>query len=343
MKKHTMVFFMALSTMTAVAQKKQDAEPYQVKSLANSGINQVFVNTSGGSITVTGVDPSQARIEVYINPNNNSNVSKEELKQRLDENYTLEISDNNHELRATAKSKKNNMDWRKAVSVSFSVYVPKLAATNLATSGGSIKLANLTGEQNFATSGGSLNLTNLSGKIKGRTSGGSINVEGCKKDIDLVTSGGSITASNCEGNLSLVTSGGSLKLNNLNGNVMATTSGGSVSGNNITGALNASTSGGSVNLKEMACNIESSTSAGSIHVDMKAVGKYVKLNTSAGNIDIKMPLQGLNLDLKGSKVNAVTGNFDGIKEKDKVEGKLNGGGVGVQAHASNGSVSLTFE
>ncbi|MFD1255624.1 DUF4097 family beta strand repeat-containing protein [Mucilaginibacter terrae] len=346
MKKYAIILFLALGSVAAKAQDKWSTEPYLTKSLAKSAINNVFVNTSGGSISVIGTDASEARIEVYVRPNNDKgDVSKEELKQRLEENYTLEITDNDHELHAKAKSKQNNMNWRNSVSISFKIFVPRVVATNLTTSGGSIKLAGITGEQNFTTSGGSLHITNVSGKIKGRTSGGGIQVEGSKQDIDLVTSGGSITASNCEGRINLVTSGGSLKLSQLKGNISATTSGGSVQGDHISGELLTSTSGGSLNLTQLACSVEGSTSAGSIHVQLNELGKYVKLNTSAGHIDLKLPSQkGLDLDLKGGRVSAeVSGRFQGTNEKDHVEGKLNGGGVPVNVNASNGRVSLVLE
>ena len=345
MKKLAIITFLAVSSATAMAQNKWNTEPYLTKSLSSAAIKDVFVETSGGSISVTGVPASEARIEVYVAPNNNnSDVTKEELKQRLEDNYKLEITDDGHELHATAKSKMFNMNWRKSVSISFKIYVPNAVATNLNTSGGSIHLANVTGAQNFSTSGGSLHVNNVSGKIKGRTSGGSINVADSKQDIDLTTSGGSITANNCQGTIRLVTSGGSLKLNKLSGDINATTSGGSIHGDDIAGEFSTSTSGGSINLTQLACSVDGSTSGGSIHADFKAVGKYVKLSTSAGHIDIKIPSQkGLDLDLRGSRVNASLTNFTGTKEKDRIEGRMNGGGVTVVAHASSGAVNLNFD
>ncbi len=67
-------------------------------------------------------------------------------------------------------------------------------STKLRTSGGSISLINLNGEQDFSTSGGSLHVEKMSGKIDGSTSGGSIHVSDSKDEIDLRTSGGSIEA-----------------------------------------------------------------------------------------------------------------------------------------------------
>ena len=82
-------------------------EPYQTKSLASEAIKNVKVETSGGSISVTGVSNSEAQIEVYIRGNNgkDKNLSKEEIQKRLAEYYDLTISVSNNKLTAIAKPK----------------------------------------------------------------------------------------------------------------------------------------------------------------------------------------------------------------------------------------------
>jgi DUF4097 and DUF4098 domain-containing protein YvlB len=97
------------------------------------------------------------------------------------------------------KTKRKKYGLEKGLSISFKVFVLKNVSTDLSTSGGSINLTNLTGDQKFSTSGGSLHIDNVGGKIDGRTSGGSIHLENSRDDIDLSTSGGSIEASNCNG------------------------------------------------------------------------------------------------------------------------------------------------
>lgn len=344
MKKHLLIAFMACNSMVALAQNHWTEVPYLTQSLSAKAIKEVFVNTEGGSIQVSGVESSQARIEVYVVPNNNQELTQAELKQRMEEYYSLKITDDDHELHAKAERKKDNIDWKKSVSIGFKIYVPRMMATNLTTAGGSIHLTDLTGEQNFVTSGGSLQVNHVIGKIKGTTSGGSIKVTDSEQYIELTTSGGSITASNCTGTMKLATSGGSLRLDQLKGNIDASTSGGSVNGDDISGILSATTSGGSINLTQLACSLESATSAGSIHVQMREMGKYVKLSTSVGHIDVQLPTQkGLDLNLKGSRVNAsINGSFEGKQEKDRIEGKLNGGGALVEATTSNGSVNVKF-
>lgn len=342
-------FFLALTVMSSVffVQAQTKDEPYQTKSLANESIQNVKVETSGGSIEVTGGSSADARIEVYIRGNNGRDnpLSKEEIAKRLAEDYDLTISVSNNRVTAIAKPKTRNMNWKKALNISFKVYSPQSVSTDLSTSGGSIRLSNVTGSQDFSTSGGSLDIDNVGGEINGRTSGGSIHVKDSKDKIDLSTSGGSIDATNCKGDLKLTTSGGSLKLHDLKGEIEATTSGGSVIGDMIQGELSAHTSGGNIRLEGLSCSLKTSTSGGHIDVSIKEFGEYVTITNSGGNINLQMPNnKGIDLKLRGDKIKTTTlTNFSGTVEEDEIDGKINGGGIPVTVRAGSGRIDLAIK
>jgi len=341
------VFFFLLSATAAFTVNAQDnKEPYLTQSLSSETIKQVNVETSGGSIAVSGSSQNEARIEMYVNANNGiSSLSKDEIKKRLEEDYVVKINVAGNTLTATAKNKRDNWDWKRSLSISFKIYVPSNVSTDLSTSGGSIKLNDLSGTQVFRTSGGSLKIDKVSGKIDGKTSGGSINVTNSSDDIDLATSGGSITAENCKGNLDLSTSGGSLHLNSLDGKVKAATSGGRIDGDNVKGYLSAATSGGSVHLSNIRATLETSTSGGSMDIQVTELGQYVKVSNSGGSIDIQLPAnKGLDLDLHGNKVKLnPMNNFSGDTDDNSIRGKVNGGGTEVSVHAGSGHVTINFK
>lgn len=330
-----------LTTCLAYNVNGQDAgkTPYQTKSLASDGIKDVYLKTSGGSISVSGASGETPRIEVFITGNNGRSLSAEDVKKRLSEDYELDIAVHDHELHALAKKKHDgNWDWKRSLNISFKVYVPKQVATYLNTSGGSINLDNLIGKETFSTSGGSMRIEHLTGVIKGETSGGSIDVTNSSDDINLQTSGGSVHASNCAGKIKLETSGGSLDLKGLRGVINASTSGGSVHADNIEGELITGTSGGSVDLSRLSCSLEASTSGGNMQVQMLKLGKYIKLDVNGGQVDLKLPAkQGMNLNLSANKINPATSvsGFAGKWEKESVNGSINGGGIPVKVDASD--------
>jgi hypothetical protein len=343
MKKYVLFFVIAFYNCTALAQA--DKMPFMTKAFANETIKNVEVQTSGGSIAVTSVSPSEARVEVYIRGNNGRELSKEEIQQRLDEKYELTITVADNKVTAIAKTKDRNNDWKRALSISFKVFTAKDVSTKLVTSGGSISLSGISGTQNFTTSGGSLTIDHVTGKINGVTSGGSINVSNTADDIELITSGGSITAADCKGNIKLVTSGGSLNLDKLSGNIEAATSGGSIKGEAIGGTLHVSTSGGSISLENLTCSVDAATSGGNINVSIKELGEYVKLGTSAGNIALEIPKnKGVKLELYANKIKTDRlDNFSGNVEEEEINGTLNGGGALIKLKAGSGKISLALK
>lgn len=346
MKKYFIILFAACQSAAAFAQDYNSRALYFTKSLAGEAISSVLVTTSAGGISVSGQSGQQARVEVYIKGNNGRDLSKEEIKKRLEEDYDMDITVTGHELTAVVKNKHNFSNWHRSMSISFKIFVPRQVSTNLKTSGGGIHLDNLTGEENFTTSGGGLEIDRLNGTVRGRTSGGGIDVSNSGDDIDLTTSGGGIVAKNCNGKIRLVTSGGGLRLENLKGNINAHTSGGGVEGYNIDGELVTGTSGGGIDLKGLSCSLDANTSAGSLSAEFKQVGKYARLSASAGNIDLLLPLkQGLDLNLRGESINQhprSISNFSGQWEKNRVNGSVNGGGASVTASASSGNVDVRF-
>ncbi len=322
--------------------------PFITKSFSNESIKRVIAETAGGNISVFSVGASGVRVEVYIRPSNyngSQSYSKEEIQKRLEADYhfILEASDNT--IKAIAKNKNQNINWKKALSISYKIFVPKEISTNLTTSGGNITLADLNGSQHFVTSGGNLDIERLKGKVVGVTSGGNISVSDCSEDIELTTSGGNITADNCTGKINLVTSGGDIKLSKLNGTIEATTSGGNAMANDIRGALEAHTSGGNVNLRDLYCSVDAATSGGNIFVSVKEIGNYVRITNSSGQIELELPSgKGLDLKLTASKIKTnQLNNFSGSMEEEEINGKLNGGGIPVTVKGGSGKINFTLK
>jgi hypothetical protein len=346
MRKMFLLLMSAFPILTLQAQSGH-TPPYITKSLTGAGIRQVEAETSGGNIYIASVSDGEARLEVYVQADNNRNdqdLPKDEIKKRLEEQYDLTISSDGGKLTALAKQKRSFNNWKRGLSISFKIYVPQAVSTNLRTSGGNIALKNLSGTEDFRTSGGNLDIDQLSGHITGRTSGGNINLSDSKEDLDLSTSGGNIEATNCSGNMRLVTSGGNLRLKLLNGTIHSSTSGGTVTGEEITGELQTHTSGGNIRLRDMACSLGASTSGGDIDVTVKTLGKYLDLTNSSGNISLELPQdKGIDLRVYAERIRTNTlNNFKGDSDERHLEGTLNGGGIPVKLDDNGGRVSLTF-
>ena len=344
MKKLSLLILSGLQILTVAAQSGRGGA-YIQKSLTGLAIQQVTAETSGGNISITGVPDGEARLEVYVRDNHGDELSNDEIKKRLEEQFDLSISTDNHKLAVSVRPHRS-INWNKSLSVSFKIYAPEAVSTVLRTSGGNITLKKLTGSsQDFRTSGGNLDIDQITGKVIGRTSGGNINISDSKDDVDLTTSGGNIEATHCEGNLHFGTSGGDLKLRLLKGTIRASTSGGNVRGEEIDGELNARTSGGNIKMTDLACSLNASTSGGDINVGFRELGKYLELTNSSGNVTVQLPQgKGLDLHLSGDRVRVSSmANFKGDMDEKHIDGTLNGGGMPVRVANSSGDVTLNFK
>ncbi|HEX8528481.1 MAG TPA: hypothetical protein VF646_00595, partial [Cytophagales bacterium] len=228
MKALKSLFTLALLAVAGGACAQHDNEkPYLTKSFPANGIRNVRVETSGGGIAVSGQNDGEARIEMYVRSNRGRDMADADIKERLEKDYDITLEKNGDALVARAKRRRNG-DWEDALSISFKVFSPANVSTDLQTSGGGIKLADLNGTQKAETSGGGIDLRNIKGNADVETSGGGIKVENFDGKLDAVTSGGGIDATGNLGDSRLVTSGGGIKLRSVSGSVEAETSGGGI-------------------------------------------------------------------------------------------------------------------
>lgn len=299
---------MLVSAFTAVDHQAFSKEindtPYLTKNF-NLSSGELFVSTSGGSIRVEGSKSNTVKVEMYVKSNKHSDSK---LREILEEDYEISIEKSGSRVEAVAKRVSKNWSWN-GISISFVVYTPQKFACDLNTSGGSLKISGVSGNNHeLKTSGGSITSEDMSGDLTARTSGGSITVNDFIGELDARTSGGSIKISDIKGDIDVSTSGGGIRIDDAEG------------------AVHASTSGGSIN------------------ADISRLEDQLVLKTSGGSVNATIPSGlGLNLDLRGNRVNTSLNNFSGESKSDRVKGTVNGGGIEVQLTTSGGSVNLDYQ
>jgi hypothetical protein len=294
--------FLAIS---GLSQAQQKDTPYQVKNFTAGNNTLVQVETVGGNIEIVGQTSNEAKVEMYVRHGNwNDKLSKEELDERL-QNYDVTISQESNTIKAIVTQKKS-INWNKnGLSISFKIYVPKQAATDLETKGGNIDLSDLTGKQDAITRGGNIAMRNVSGDTRLETSGGNIGVEAF------------------DGKLTVNCSGGNIDLNDVKGDI------------------DVKTAGGNINLAGTAGSVEAHTSGGDIRAKISSLEKSLTLHTSGGNITANLPEdKGFDVDMRGDNIHTNFANFKGHLGKEKVQGTVNGGGIPIKITTSGGNISL---
>ncbi|MDO8965729.1 DUF4097 family beta strand repeat-containing protein [Algoriphagus sp.] len=299
----TLLVFLSLQLTAFAAEFRVD--PYLTKKFTLNGAGNLHVETSGSAFSVTGASGNSVVVDMYVKLDGKEMETENAAVKKELENYTINISQSGNTISLIVKRKNHSM--RSKINLSFKIQVPKEMSSKFQSSGGSIAIAGLKGNQ------------------------------------DIATSGGSITVLNSEGNLKTRSSGGSFRVENFIGGVEVQTSGGSTKVDGLTGDLIVGSSGGSVNLAAIRGSINVNSSGGSIKAELSSVEKSLSMKSSGGSITAIVPKGlGMNLDLSGGRVNSSLSNFDGEIKKDRILGKINGGGIPVTMHSSGGSINLEF-
>ncbi len=283
------------------------SEAYKTDTFTVQDSPSVIINTSGGHIDVLGHTENEVRVEMYVRKGNKYYSAAD---TDLDD-YEITIEKRGNTITASSKKESTGIgSWFRSggdFSISFKVYTPE------------------------------------SSKVETRTSGGHISAENLNNDLLARTSGGHLSVDRITGAMDLRTSGGHIEILNSTGNADARTSGGHISAKNIQGDLTLRTSGGHITLEDFYGSASGRTSGGNINATLLEMTGGMDFRTSGGSIRLTVPGEaGYDLNLRGTRVNVNLQNFTGESDRGRIVGKMNGGGIPIQARTSGGSVTVQF-
>ena len=243
--------------------------------------SKLYVETSSGSITITGGDVTECSVIARIC----GRASTEEEAQQLAEQVKIEIETVGDTL--TVKAEKPPSKNRRSISISYDITIPKQTNIECASSYGAIELANIKGTTSGKTSSGSIEAKNIDGPVNLDTSYGSVKCRNITGDnITVKSSSGSITAEIIKGSAQLTTSYGSITCTDMSdGDIKLKTSSGKIKLSNASfGDCDAHTSYGSIVSDELkGKSIKLHSGSGSINVT-ESSANTTNLSTSYGRI-----------------------------------------------------------
>ncbi len=223
------------------------------------------VETSSGSIAVTGADVTDCDIVATVT----AQAPTEEEAQELAEQVTIEAEPVGRTLKVRADKPRTGNN--RSISVSYRIVVPRQTSIECVSSYGNLELAD------------------IEGTVSGRTSSGSVSIENIRGSVDLTSSYGSVTCERfSEGDPTLKTSSGKIAIADATfGRCDAVTSYGSVTGQSLQGeTIHLGSSSGSIELAEAsAATMDLSTSYGRVDARQITVSD-LRATSSSGSLEI---------------------------------------------------------
>ena len=292
-----LILILALTILATSFSFGKELKTIQEKTFSVKDWENLYVNAESADIIVTSWDKQEVYVKVSAN-------------QKAEEHLKLKIEKENDAVVVVAKLKNSHsfFNWfgNNNMSLRIEVTVPRKYNADLETSGGNLKLSDLTGGFKLNTSGGNINLNDNNGKLHAETSGGNIKLVNHKGEMDISTSGGNI---DCK---------------------------------SVTGDLKAETSGGNVDIELTNGKLYTETSGGDIHIDYTGINKGLEASTSGGTVKVKLPSDfkaKAHLETSGG---TVRNHFSNVKDfkvtESEVDCELNGGGNVLRLETSGGDV-----
>lgn len=262
----------------------------------------IDVESRFGSITITGAEADEFKVEATITGHAPTQEEAQELAEKTQ--IRLESVGNTLRVRADAPTTGNN----RSVSVSYMIAAPKRIGVKC--------------ESDY----GSLHVAGVEGTVAGKSSNGSIQVENIQGSVAVHTSYGSITCRNVTGQMTeLESSNGSITIADLKGSAKVETSYGSITCENFSdGDYHLKSGNGTVTLAHGSVGeCDASSSYGSVVCsDLK--GDPIKLSSGNGSLEAT-DVDARNLDLSTS--------YGAIKARQITT-------ADVTVHSSNGSIDI---
>ncbi|MBN1361967.1 MAG: DUF4097 family beta strand repeat protein [Sedimentisphaerales bacterium] len=260
------------------------------------------VDTSSGSIGVTGTDGTDCSIVATIT----GFAPTEEEAQELAEQVEIKLEQSNDTLRVRADQP--TLPNNRGISVSYKIMVPRRANVACRSGYGSVTLAGFEGTVNGKTGSGSIEAERISGTTHLDTSYGSISCRDVTgSEIALHSGSGSIHTANLEGQTRIDSSYGSITCDGFSGGDLTVRSGsGSIA---ISGATFA------------ACEVDSSYGA---VTGSHLKGDTIKYHSGSGSVAIA------ESDAARIELSASYGRIDGRQITTRE----------LEAHSGSGSVEI---
>jgi DUF4097 and DUF4098 domain-containing protein YvlB len=255
------------------------------------------VETQGGDITVRPGTDDEVRIVARQTIRAKSEAEADALLEKLE----LVFNQEGAEVRVSAKYPTRGAGFGSwpPVSMDFEITVPTAINLVLRTSGGDVRVGDLTGRVDVRTSGGDVKLGRIDGTVQAGTSGGDVDLVQATGAADLHTSGGDIEIETVINMVKAATSGGDVSasfVGPLKGDCSLSTSGGDVEVKVAADAvfqLDASTGGGKIKAKGLALTIErGGVGQSRLGGKVNGGGPLLKLRTSGGDIEIESAISG---------------------------------------------------
>ncbi|HWA08074.1 MAG TPA: DUF4097 family beta strand repeat-containing protein [Opitutaceae bacterium] len=311
-------FALLLAVLSASAALGRDR--VEERTFSPTGPASLRIATYRGIITVDSSDEDVVRVKVTAT----STAERDGVAARSLERLQVDWHQEGDTLTLAASNPAETrvrFFWQDntPLDLNITVSVPRACALDLRSEDGGIRVGDVTGDVVVHTGSGTVFCRHIDGHLKASNDRGDIIVSSCTGDVDLDARQGVVRTGPIRGRAKVSTTNGDIELLSVGSDLDARADAGDVTvgiPRLFAGGALLRADGGNVNLKiDPAANIDLSASSVWGQVRMPSVGRFgLPLTTESGGLG-----------------------------HHALVGRINAGGIPIQARASGGHVNLTGE
>jgi len=316
-------FAVAVATWLAAAPvaSGQSREGSFERTLTVAGPVELDIRSGSGRIHVHPGGDGTVRISARVRASNSwfSGDASERIQQILKNPPIEQVGNVVHVGRFADEGLARN------ISISYDVTVPAQTGVNARTGSGGVDIGDLRGPVDASTGSGSITIGRIAGPVVASTGSGGIDVAG----------GGSLQARSGSGSIRATAIAGAIKANTGSGSLRITQTG--------KGDVDASSSSGAVVVTGVDGAARVSASSGGIQVEGRPSGPW-NIHSSSGRVILQIPADAaFDLDARASSGGIESAHpvtMTGRVDRQRMQGKVRGGGALVEVRSSSGGIRI---
>ena len=282
------------------------------------------VSTVRGKVNVQSHEMRQIRIEgtVTIRPSAGFTTTGDPMviARRVADRPRIDVTSHVVRLRPPAEP-----DELRVLTVSYDVWVPRDTPVVVTSDSGAVDVTGVTGPVSVATESSAITLSRLEGKTDVKTGSGDVKVDRASGGLRVVTQSSAITLRGLSGPLDARTQSGALRASFAGaGSADVETGSSEIQLDGLSGKLTVRTQSGRVNVRGAPTAAWDVTTGSSLIVASFEPSAKFTLDATSSSSSVK-----------------VTGvPVDGFTAKERVSGKVGGGGPAVRLASRSGQIHI---
>ncbi len=312
---------------------------------------KLTINNSAGAIIVSRVEGDKVIVKVTKEIDASSREDAEEMEDRIE--VAIDARADRIEIDTRQPDGKRMNGFLGDLfglksgfngSVNYQIEIPTSVDIAIASTSGEVELNGLEGKIHIAATSSDITVRTAKANCDIENTSGDIRMKDVTGDIDVMSTSSDALFDNVQGNINLQATSGDTEAHWVTGAIRITKTSGNCLIGKLTGEVDVKTISGDIEIDQREGGFSLTTSSGDIQVDSEFNnGTRFEAETISGNIVVRLPAES-----KGDvRLETISGNIDTNLalevrsfNRNRLEGRLRGGGTGIFLTSTSGDISL---